>query len=83
MLADVIEHIQYPFNTIIEILRVLKYGGYLYIVTPPKGGKMDKYHYKEYTPGELTDYMSKFGLELVDDIIVRSELNRMYAKFRI
>jgi len=82
LMGDVIEHLKYPAKVIDQIKKVLKPKGRLYIVTPPKGGKMDKYHYKEYTPEELQQYIENFGFKTMN-VTVRPELKRMYLEFQL
>lgn len=86
LMADVIEHLEFPEKALQQVRRVLKENGYLYIVTPPakkKGkGLHDKYHYREYTPDELTLLMEKNGFELVCDIEIITSYVRMYGVFR-
>ena len=81
IMADVIEHLKHPEKALEEINRVLNDNGHLYIITPPKGGKMDKYHYREYSPEELIDFMKEMGFSSYADIDVRDDLKRMYGEF--
>lgn len=81
LMADVIEHFETPDIAIEEAKRVLKKGGYFYITTPPamKNGLHDKYHYREYTPQQLTTYITNFGFSMVEP--VETKFVRMYGKF--
>lgn len=84
LMADVIEHLEFPEKTIKEIKRILKLDGKLYVITPPKkddGTLHDKYHYKEYTPDELKTFVEGFGFKLDEEIIIKKEFVRMYAIF--
>lgn len=81
LMGDVIEHLKYPEKSLLEIWRVLKDKKFLYIVTPPCGGKMDKYHYKEYSPKELVELVEDNGFKKKGSIEVRNDLRRMYGIF--
>lgn len=81
IMADVIEHLEFPGKGLLEVKRVLKDKGLLYIVTPPQGGKKDIYHYKEYTPNELSELLESYGFSKNGSIEVRLDLKRMYAVF--
>lgn len=84
-MGDVIEHLEYPDIVMMEVSRVLNKNGYLYIVTPPakKNGLFDsKYHYREYTPEQLIEYMGSFGFVLINDVEIINEYVRMYAVFQ-
>lgn len=83
LLADVIEHFEYPSEVIWEIYKVLRLEGMLYITTPPKlegGGLHDKYHFREYSPKELVQFMKSLKFELVEPTEVKNV--RIYAKFK-
>lgn len=81
LFADVIEHIKDYKKALYEARRVLRDDGMLYVVTPPKIKDINKYHYREWTPDELKNDIEALGYRLSDEIIVRGDLNRMYAKF--
>lgn len=55
VLADVIEHLQYPEKMLVEIKRVLKPGGRVIITTPIRTTEYpeDKMHVQEFFPNEL------------------------------
>jgi len=82
LLADVIEHLEYPSEAIWEVRKVLKPEGIFYITTPPKkeGGLHDKYHFREYSPEELVRFMKSLKFELVEPTEVKNV--RIYAKFK-
>lgn len=67
-LQDVIEHVSDPKKEMLEIYRVLKPGGFVFIVTPDVSGIWSKilghlwYHYK---PGEHIMYFSQKSLAKV------------------
>lgn len=84
LMGDVIEHLENPNPAIEEVKRVLKPNGYFYVVTPPakKDGLHDKYHYKEYTPEELIDYLLKFKFNIIGEIEIISKFIRMYGVFK-
>lgn len=84
LMGDVIEHLEYPDVAIKEVKRVLKPNGFFYVVTPPakKEGLWDKYHYREYTPEELIDYMNTFGFEIIEGVEVILKYVRMYGVFK-
>ena len=83
-LGDVIEHLKHPEDCIEQVKHVLAPNGSLYIVTPPQahdGVILDPHHYREYTPGELVEFMQALGFDLVSQE-VRREWHRMYLRFR-
>ena len=83
LMADVLEHFEFPDDALEEAKRVLK--KYLYITTPPKrdDGKLtDKFHYIEWTPEELVELVEKHGFVAEHDVLVFPEEKVMYAKFR-
>lgn len=84
LMLDVIEHLLHPADAIEQVKKVLKPDGYFYVVTPPafKGGLHDPYHYREYSPETLTEFMEQVGFELVNEIEVVPEYHRMYALFK-
>ena len=81
IMADVLEHLEFPDKAINEVKKVLK--GNFYIVTPPArddGKVQDPYHYKEYKPEELKEYIESFGFKHIETII-KPDWVRMYALF--
>jgi 2-polyprenyl-3-methyl-5-hydroxy-6-metoxy-1,4-benzoquinol methylase len=84
LMADVIEHLKQPDEVMSNILKVIKTNGFLFITTPPKrknGILHDEYHYREYSPEELQEYVEKFGFRLVEPI--EEKFVRLYAKFQL
>lgn len=84
-LGDVIEHLEYPEKVIEQVKQVLNPGGKVYIVTPPQasdGVIRDKYHYFEFTPKELMDFMAGLGFTLENKEVIR-QWYRMYMKFSL
>lgn len=61
ILADVVEHLQYPERMLQEMKRVLKPGGKAIITTPVRTREHpeDKMHVHEYFPGELVAFCEK------------------------
>lgn len=83
-MGDVIEHLETPDKALSEARRVLRDGGVLYITTPPATKDrtlQDPFHYREYTPDELTEAVSSHGFVLVNPIT--TDYSRMYAKYRL
>jgi 2-polyprenyl-3-methyl-5-hydroxy-6-metoxy-1,4-benzoquinol methylase/Zn ribbon nucleic-acid-binding protein len=82
-LQDVIEHIKNPKADMTEIYRILKPGGFVFVVTPDIGGLWHKllgsfwYHYK---PGEHIMYFSQKTLRKVlqDSNFKNIETKRTY-----
>lgn len=82
-LQDVIEHVEDPVSEMKEIYRILKPGGYVFLVTPDIGGLWLKllghlwYHYK---PGEHIMYFSQNTLRkaLEDSGYKNIETHRTY-----
>jgi SAM-dependent methyltransferase len=86
LLADVLEHLETPEKALKEVKRVLKKDGYLYIVTPPakEDGTLHdpSFHYKEYKPEELTEFIVSQGFEEVEPVEVVNDRVRMYGIYR-
>ena len=83
LMANVLEHFEFPLEALKEARRVLK--DYIYIVTPPKNlvpGKMDKFHYQEWTPEELKNLVESEGFSLEGEVLVVPKEKCMYGKFR-
>ena len=83
LLADVIEHLEFPEKAIRACRNVMEDDGCLYVTTPPAigNGKLhDSYHYREYTAEELKHFIEQFGFRLTGDIETANV--RIYAKFR-
>lgn len=83
LMADVLEHLEYPQKAIQEAKRILK--KYFYITTPLKDlvpGKKDRFHYQEWTPEELKELLEKEGFLLEGEIIVVPREKSIYAKFK-
>lgn len=79
MMVDVIEHFEFPDKALSEARRVAPI---LYIATPIKDiepGKMDKFHYKEWSPEELTAYVESQGYKQEGETMLLSKTQ--YAKF--
>jgi ubiquinone/menaquinone biosynthesis C-methylase UbiE len=81
LMADTLEHLKDDRKAIEEAKRVLRIEGHLYVVTPPKKDKKNKYHYREYTPNELCDLLHHFGFRQYREVYMRKDLNRMYVEF--
>lgn len=83
LMADVLEHFEFPDKALKEARRVLT--KCLYITTPPKrdDGKLtDKFHYIEWAPEELKALVESEGFELEGEILVIAAEKTMYARFR-
>lgn len=63
LMADVLEHLEFPEKGLLEARRVLK--KYLYITTPERSDKMSKFHYQEWTHKELEELVERSGFKLV------------------
>ena len=83
-MGDVIEHLEFPDDVIKGVKRILKPNGYFYVVTPPAvpTGVQDKYHYREYKPDELIDYLKEYDFNIIGEIQVIKEYKRMYGLFK-
>jgi len=79
-IGDVIEHFEFPDKVMKQLPSILEDGGKLYIATPPKQGEklQDPYHYKEYTPEELREYVESFGFKYIEHTI---DNIRIYMSF--
>ena len=83
LMLDVLEHLEYPEKALAEVGKVLNDGGLLYITTPParENGKVNKYHYREYTPMGLVKFMSDCGWDCVEAELV-IECKAIYGIFK-
>jgi SAM-dependent methyltransferase len=75
-MGDVIEHLDKPAKALLEAKKVAPI---LYIVTPPKSDTLSDYHYQEWTPVELKDFVESIGYKLDGEIIIKK--HRMYGRF--
>lgn len=82
LMVDTLEHFEHPKKALREAGRVLK--KHLYIATPPRGllGRMDKYHYQEWTPEELKEFVEGEGFSLEGQMQVILSEQCIYAKFK-
>jgi len=78
ILGDVIEHLEHPREALHQVRNVLIMGGVLYVATPPRRGKIDKYHYREYSSQELVKEISACGFECIS---MRTANRRIYGRF--
>jgi len=67
ILADVIEHLYKPHDTLIEINRVLKSGGILLLSTPNKNPEhiWDRCHIQEFKPDSLKALLDQYFNEVI------------------
>lgn len=82
LMADVIEHLEFPEKALKEAHRVLEPSGFLYISTPPKHEPPRVYHYREYSPDELVKLVTPVGFSLVGAIVIKDGWVEMYGKFQ-
>ncbi len=83
LMADVLEHFEFPEKALAEAHRVLT--KYIYITTPPKrpDGKLtDKYHFFELSPDELKTMVEGTGFVLEGEVDVVPQDKVMYGRFR-
>jgi ubiquinone/menaquinone biosynthesis C-methylase UbiE len=83
LMIDVLEHMEYPEKALQEARRVIK--DYLYIATPPKNlipGKIDKYHYQEWTSDELKSLVENQGFNLEGEFLIVLNEKCIYGKFK-
>lgn len=83
LMADVLEHFEFPEKALAEARRVLTQ--YIYITTPPKrpDGKLtDRYHYTEWEPEELKALVESCGFVLEGEILSIPAEKVQYAKFK-
>ncbi len=78
-MGDVLEHFEFPEKALIESKRILT--KCLYIANPIKGLDNDPFHYQEWTPQELKEFVEPLGFILEDVLTVRKD-KRDYLKFR-
>lgn len=76
-LGDVLEHLERPKEALKQVSQVTDT---LYLVTPPRKGKLRPHHFYEWTPEELTEFMKGCGWEQVGELEVAN--HRMYGKYR-
>lgn len=81
-MGDVIEHLEFPEKALHEVFRILKKGGVFYLVTPPFNSEkgIGEYHYREYSPEELTDFVCSIGFNQIEEPFI--QFTRMYSKFQ-
>ncbi len=79
-MGDTLEHFEFPREALKEARRVLK--KYIYIACPTKGDNTSKYHFQEWTPEELKDFVESEGFVLEGEILVVPEDKRIYGKFK-
>lgn len=79
LMADVIEHLDFPEVALVEALRVTR--NFLYLTTPDKSvSKNDNpYHVREYTEAELVEFVTGWGFTLVNSF---TDYGIVYAKFQ-
>lgn len=77
-LGDVIEHLEQPREALHQVRGVLIAGGVLYVATPPRRGRIGKYHYREYSSDELAEEVSACGFQCVD---IHTANRRIYGRF--
>lgn len=83
LMADALEHFEWPVAALNEAKRVLTKS--LYVTTPPKrpDGKLtDSFHYQEWAPEELKNLVESVGFKLSGEIQVFPEEKIMYGHFR-
>jgi SAM-dependent methyltransferase len=85
VLSDVLEHLQYPELALVQIKKVLKKDGRVYVVAPPpvpgrKGPR--RYHYQEWNASQLVNFMFANGF-ICEDIKTISEWKRIYGVFKL
>lgn len=79
-MGDVLEHFEFPRVALQEARRVLK--NYLYLACPEKGTNSDPFHYQEWTPEELKEFVESEGFILEGDILLVKKDKRIYGKFK-
>jgi len=76
--GDVIEHLEHPREALYQARKVLFAGGVLYVATPPRRRKIDKYHYREYSSNELVAEVSACGFQCISMLTAN---RRIYGRF--
>jgi SAM-dependent methyltransferase len=64
--GQVFEHIPFPWASILEIARVLRTGGYLFITVPSRGHRHSTYDLWRYYPDSMRALAAFAELELID-----------------
>lgn len=77
-LGDVIEHLEHPREALHQARKAIVAGGVLYVATPPRRGKIDKYHYREYSSDELVAEVSACGFQCIS---MHTANRRIYGRF--
>lgn len=63
---QVFEHIPYPFASMLELARVLRPGGYLFITSPSRGHRHSTYDLWRYYPDSMRAFAKYAELELLE-----------------
>jgi hypothetical protein len=79
-MGDVLEHFEFPKEALLEARRVCR--KYLYLAVPEKGTNNDPFHYQEWTPDELKEFVEANGFELEGELLLVSKDKRLYGKFK-
>lgn len=79
-IGDTLEHLAFPAKAIQEARRVIK--KYLYVASPIKTVRPEKFHYREWNRSELKEMVEKEGFKLAGKILKVREDKRIYGKFK-
>lgn len=77
--GDTLEHLAFPEKALEEIRRVTK--KYLYVASPIKTVRPERFHYREWSRSELKEMVEKIGFKLEGKIEKVREDKRIYGKF--
>lgn len=75
-MGDVLEHLEFPEQALAEARKVAPV---LYLVTPKKSEYLSGYHYQEWTPSELEEFLTGNGYRL--DGVMETHKSRVYGRF--
>ena len=64
--GQVFEHVPYPFASMLEIARVLRPGGYVFLTMPSRGHRHSTYDLWRYYPDSLRAFARYAELELIE-----------------
>lgn len=78
LMADTLEHLEYPEKALKEARRIVKM--FLYIAIPIESKRKERYQYEDWNPEKLKDMVEKQGFKLFGQMTI--ENRKIYGKFK-